>query len=319
MRRRMLLAAPCLLAQPRPGAAQPWPSRPVRIVVPFGLGGSADIAARLLADPLSAALGQPVVVENRPGAGAVIGTDVVAKSPPDGHTLLLMSNTHTANETLLQNRPYALMRDLVPVAAINIAYHVLAVHASLGIQTVPELIARARAAPGKLDYASSGPGTPYHIASEVFAAMAGIRLNHIPFRGSNEARTALIAGQVPIMFDAIPTMREQIVNGRVIGLGTTGPARSPLLVDLPAVAETLPGFEASIWLGLMAPAGLPTPIAARLHGEVGKVLASPAVRDVMAKGGAEPMPMTVTEFEAFLRRDIERQREWIRMAKIEMG
>ena len=319
MRRRILLAAPCLLALPRMGAAQAWPSRPVRIVVPFGLGGSADIAARFLADPLSAALGQPVVVENRPGAGAVIGTDVVAKSPPDGHTLLLMSNTHTANETLLQNRPYALMRDLVPVAAINIAYHVLAVHASLGIQTVPELIARARAAPGKLDYASSGPGTPYHIASEVFAAMAGIRLNHIPFRGSNEARTALIAGQVPIMFDAIPTMREQIVNGRVIGLGTTGPARSPLLADLPAVAETVPGFEASIWLGLMAPAGLPLPVTARLHEEVGKVLASPAGRDVMAKGGAEPMPMTVTAFEAFLRRDIERQREWIRLAKIEMG
>ena len=319
MRRRILLAAPCLLALPRMGAAQAWPSRPVRIVVPFGLGGSADIAARFLADPLSAALGQPVVVENRPGAGAVIGTDVVAKSPPDGHTLLLMSNTHTANETLLPNRPYSLMRDLAPVAAINIAYHILAMHASLGIGTVPELIARARAAPGKLDYASSGPGTPYHIASEVFAAMAGIQLNHIPFRGSNEARTALIAGQVPIMFDAIPTMREQIVNGRVTGLATTGPARSPLLADLPAVAETVPGFEASIWLGLMAPAGLPLPVTARLHEEVGKVLASPAGRDVMAKGGAEPMPMTVTAFEAFLRRDIERQREWIRLAKIEMG
>ncbi|WP_043363111.1 tripartite tricarboxylate transporter substrate binding protein [Belnapia sp. F-4-1] len=318
MRRRMLLAAPCLLALPRMGAAQAWPSRPVRIVVPFGLGGSADIAARFLAEPLSAALGQPVVVENRPGAGAVIGTDVVAKSAPDGHTLLLMSNTHTANETLLPNRPYALMRDLAPVAAINIAYHVLAVHGALAVRTVPELIARAKVMPGKLDYASSGPGTPYHIASEVFAAMAGIRLNHIPFRGSNEARTALLAGQVPLMFDAIPTMREQIVNGRVTGLGTTGPARSPLLADLPAVAETVPGFEASIWLGLMAPAGLPPPIAARLNQEVGKVLASPAGRDVMAKGGAEPMPMTIADFDAFLRRDIERQREWIRMAKIGM-
>ena len=319
MRRRMLLAAPCLLALPRPAAAQAWPSRPVRIVVPFGLGGSADIAARFLAEPLSMALGQPVVVENRPGAGAVIGTDVVAKSAPDGHTLLLMSNTHTANETLLANRPYVLMRDLAPVAAINIAYHVLAVHGSLGIRTVPELIAKAKSMPGRLDYASSGPGTPYHIASEVFAAMAGIELNHIPFRGSNEARTALIAGQVPMMFDAIPTMREQITNGRVIGLGTTGLARSPLLPELPAVAETVPGFEASIWLGLMGPAGLPAPIAARLHEEVGKVLASSVGREVMAKGGAEPMPMTIAEFDNFLRRDIERQREWIRMAKIEMG
>ncbi len=277
MRRRILLAAPGLLALPRPGWAQAWPSRPVRIVVPFGIGGSADLAARFLAEPLSAALGQPVVVENRPGAGAVIGTDVVAKSAPDGHTLLLMSNTHTANETLLPNRPYALMRDLTPVAAINIAFHVLAVHASLGVRTVPELVEKAKVVPGRLDYASSGPGTPYHIASEVFAAMAGIRLNHIPFRGSNEARTALIAGQVPMMFDAIPTMREQIVNGRVIGLGTTGLARSPLLPDLPTVAEALPGFEASIWLGLMAPAGLPASIAARLNDEVGRVLASPAM------------------------------------------
>jgi tripartite-type tricarboxylate transporter receptor subunit TctC len=319
MRRRILLAAPGLLALPRPGWAQAWPSRPVRIVVPFGIGGSADLAARFLAEPLSAALGQPVVVENRPGAGAVIGTDVVAKSAPDGHTLLLMSNTHTANETLLPNRPYALMRDLTPVAAINIAFHVLAVHASLGVRTVPELVEKAKVVPGRLDYASSGPGTPYHIASEVFAAMAGIRLNHIPFRGSNEARTALIAGQVPMMFDAIPTMREQIVNGRVIGLGTTGLARSPLLPDLPTVAEALPGFEASIWLGLMAPAGLPASIAARLNDEVGRVLASPAGRDVMARGGAEPMPMSIAEFDAFLRRDIERQREWIRVAKIEMG
>ncbi len=313
----LLAMAGC--AMPGLVRAQAWPSRPVRIVVPFGLGGSADIAARFLAEPLSAALGQPVVVENRPGAGAVIGTDVVAKAAPDGHTLLLMSNTHTANETLLPNRPYVLMRDLAPLAAINIAYHVLAVHGSLGVRTLPELIARAKAAPGTLDYASSGPGTPYHIASEVFAAMAGIALNHIPFRGSNEARTALIAGQVPIMFDAIPTMREQIVNGRLIGLGTTGPARSPLLPELPTVAERVPGFEASIWLGLMAPAGLPGPVAARLHEEVGRVLTSPAARDVMAKGGAEPMPMGIAEFDAFLRRDIERQRAWIRMAKIEMG
>ncbi|SDC43940.1 Bug family tripartite tricarboxylate transporter substrate binding protein [Belnapia rosea] len=317
--RRTGLMALAGLAAPGRLRAQPgWPSRPVRIVVPFGLGGSADIAARFLADPLSVALGQPVVVENRPGAGAVIGTDTVAKSAPDGHTLLLMSNTHTANETLLPARPYVLMRDLAPVAAINTAVHVLAVHGSLGVRTVAELIAKARAAPGTLDYASSGPGTPYHIASEVFAAMAGIRLNHIPFRGSNEARTALIAGQVPIMFDAIPTMREQITNGRVLGLATTGTARSPLLADLPAVAETLPGFEAAIWLGLMAPAGLPAPIAERLHAEIGKLLASGPARETMARNGAEPMPMSIAEFDAFLRGDIERQQEWIRMAKIQM-
>jgi tripartite-type tricarboxylate transporter receptor subunit TctC len=317
MHRRTTLIG--LAAFPALARAQSWPGRPLRIIVPFGLGGSADVAARFLAEPLSAALGQPVVVENRPGAGAVIGTDLVVKSPADGHTLLLMSNTHTANETLIPQRPYQLIRDLLPVAAINIAVHVLAVHPSLGVRTVPALIAKAKAEPGKYDFASSGPGTPYHIAGEVFAEMAGIRLNHIPFRGSNEARTALIGGQVPIMFDAIPTMREQIAGGRVIGLATSGTSRSLLLPALPTVAETLPGYEASIWLGLMAPAGLPAPIRDRLHAEVNRVLTAPASREAMARGGAEPMPMSVAEFDSFLRRDIERQREWIRLAKIQLG
>jgi tripartite-type tricarboxylate transporter receptor subunit TctC len=326
MHRRRILAAAAAGLSPSAarrataqGTASPtgWPSRAVRIVVPFGLGGSADVAARLLAEPLSAALGQPVVVENRPGGGAVIGTEAVAKSPPDGHTLLMMSNTHTANETLLPQRPYALMRDLAPVAAVNIAFHVLAVHPSLGVRSLPELIAAARAAPGRIDYASSGPGTPYHIAGEVFRVMAGVDINHVPFRGSNEARTALIGGQVPVMFDAIPTMREQIAAGRVLGVATTGAERSPLLPELPTVAETLPGYEASIWLGLMAPAGAPAAVAERLNAEVNRILGAAATRETMARAGAQPMPMSIAEFDAFLRRDIERQREWIRMARIE--
>lgn len=320
MRRRDFAASLAGFAMPTLGSAQaPWPSRPIRIVVPFGLGGSADVAARFLAEPLTQALGQPVVIENRPGAGAVIGTDAVAKSAADGQTLLLMSNTHTANETLIPHRPYALLRDLTPVAAINIAFHVLAVHPALGVSTIPALIAKAKAAPGTLDYASSGPGTPYHIAAAVFAALAGISLNHIPFRGSNEARTALLAGQVPIMFDAIPTMREQITGGRLIGLGTTGPERSPLLPEVPTVVASLPGFEASIWLGLMAPTGTPATVIERLHAEVGTVLAAGPVREAMARGGAEPMPMSIAAFGEFLRRDVEKQREWIRMAKIEIG
>ncbi len=322
MRRRVLLAAGAAAAV-RPSSAQPvpaarWPARPIRILVPFGLGGSADVAARFLAEPLSAALGVPVAVENRPGGGAVIGTDVVAKAAPDGHTLLMMSNTHTANETLIPNRPYALLRDLAPVAAVNIAFHVLAVSPALPAATLPGLIAHARANPGRVDFASSGPGTPYHIAGEVFSAMAGIRMNHIPFRGSNEARTALIAGQVPVMFDAIPTMREQIAGRRVRGLATTGPERSPLLPDLPSVAEVVPGYEASIWLGIMAPAGLPAPIAARLNAEVNRILSLPETRDAQGRAGAQPMPMTTAAFGEFLARDIERQREWIRMARIQV-
>lgn len=312
MQRRALL----LTTLAAPALAQSWPNRPIRIFVPFGLGGSADVAARALQEPLSAALGQAVVVENRPGAGAVIGTDVVAKAAPDGHTLLLMSNTHTANETLLPNRPYNLMRDLAPVAAVNIARHALVVHPSVPANTVAELIALLRAQPGRYDYASSGPGTPYHIAGAVFLAMAGVEAQHIPFRGSNEARTAIVAGQVPIMFDAIPTMREQIIAGRVRGLATTGPARSALLPDLPPVAETLPGYEASIWLGVMAPTGTPAAIAERLNTEINAFLRRPETAAAQARAGAEPLPMSIAEFDAFLRADILRQAEYIRMARI---
>ncbi len=316
--RRSTLALPALLLA-TPAFAQAWPTRPIRIIVPFGVGGSADVAARFLAEPLGQAFGQTVVIENRPGAGAVIGTDVVVKSPPDGQTLLLMSNTHTANETLLPARPYVLMRDLAPVAAINIAFHVLAVHPSLNVSTVAELIAAAKARPGAIDFASSGPGTPYHIAGEVFAAMAGIEMTHIPFRGSNEARTALIGGQVPMMFDAIPTMREQIASGRVRALATTGPTRSALLPEVPALAETLAGYQASIWLGLMAPTGTPAPIVARLNAEVNRILDLDTTKTAQARVGALPMPMRVAEFDAFLRADITRQAEYIRMAKIQAG
>lgn len=318
LRRHALIAPAAVLAAP--ALAQPaWPQRPVRIIVPFGLGGSADVAARFLAEPMAAAFGQPFVVENRPGAGATIGTDQVAKSPPDGHTLLLMSNTHTANETLLPSRPYVLMRDLAPVAAINIAFHALVVHPSINARSTAELIALLRANPGRYDYASSGPGTPYHIAGEVFRAMAGVEVQHVPFRGSNEARTAVISGQVPIMFDAIPTMREQIAAGRVRGLATTGPERSPLLPELPTVSEALSGYEASIWLGLMAPTGTPRPIVERLNAEVNRVLELPATRERQLNAGAQVMAMSVDGFDAFLRRDIARQAEWIRMARITAG
>ncbi len=317
-RRTLAVAATAVLAAPAL-RAQTWPSRPIRIIVPFGLGGSADVAARFLAEPLSQTFGQPVVVENRAGAGGTIGADAVAKATPDGHALLMMSNTHTANETLIPQRPYQLMRDLSAVAFVNVAHHVLAVHPSLPANTLAELIAHARAHPGRVDYASSGPGTPYHIAGEVFRSMAGIEITHVPFRGSNEARTALIGGQVPMMFDAIPTMAEQALGGRVRALATTGPQRSPLLPDVPAVAELLPGYEASIWLGLMAPANTPDNVRDRLNIEVNRIMALPATRAAQLRAGAQTQPMTIAQFDAFLRQDIERQREWIRMARIQAG
>jgi len=312
--RRTALASGAALLAGRQAQAQAWPTRPMRIIVPFGLGGSADLAARFLAEPLQQALGQPVVVENRPGAGGTIGADQVAKAAPDGHTLLLMSNTHTANETLLPNRPYVLLRDLAPVAFVNVAHHVLVVHPSLPVNSLAELIAYCKANPGKLDYASSGPGTPYHVAGEIFRAMAGIEITHIPFRGSNEARTALIAGQVPMMFDAIPTMAEQARGGRVRALATTGPRRSPLLPDAPIVAEALPGYEASIWLGVMAPAQTPAAITERLNAEINRVMSLPATREAQLRAGAEVNPMTASAFGDFLREDITRQAEGIRIS-----
>ena len=296
--------------------AQEWPARTIKIIVPFGLGGSADVAARYLAEQLRQALNQTVVVENRPGAGAIIGTDAVAKSEPDGYTFLMMSNTHTANETLLPNRPYVLLRDLAPVAAVNIAYNVLVVHPSVPANTLPELIALAKADPGKLNYASSGPGTPYHMVGEIFRAMAGIQVQHVPFRGSDQARNAIVAGTVQYMFDAIPTMSEQIRAGQVRGLATTGPKRSPMLPELPAVAETLPGFDGPIWLGLMAAAATPKDIVEKMNAAVTKVMTSPATRDYQARIGADPMPMSAAEFEAFVKKDIDTQRKWITDAKI---
>ena len=319
-RREMLaaaMAAGAALAV-RPALAQAWPARNIKIIVPFGLGGSADVMARYLAEQLREPLNQTVVVENRPGAGAVIGTDAVAKSDPDGYTFLMMSNTHTANETLLPNRPYQLLRDLVPVASVNIAYNVLALHPSVPAKSVPELIALAKAEPGKYNYASSGPGTPYHIIGEIFRAMADIKVQHVPFRGSDQARNAVIAGTVHWMFDAIPTMVEQVRAGQVRGFAVTGPKRSPLLPDVPAVAETLPGFDGPIWLGMMAAANTPKEIVERMNAAVNKVMTSPATKEWQAKLGADPMLMSPAEFADYMRKDIEIQRKWINEAQIKV-
>jgi tripartite-type tricarboxylate transporter receptor subunit TctC len=318
-RRAFGLLAAGGLAAPAIAQEAAWPSRTVRIIVPFGAGGSADLAARNVAEALTQELGQPFVVENRPGAGATIGTEAAARSAPDGYTLLMMSNTHTANETLLPNRPYVLMRDLAAAAAVNVAHHVLVVHPSLGVNSVAELIAKAKAEPGRIDYASSGPGTPYHIAGEVFRAMAGIEIQHVPFRSSGEARTAVISGTVPMMFDAIPTMQPHIAGGRARALATTGPQRDPLMPELPTVAESgLPGYEASIWLGLMVPAQTPRPVVERLNAATNGWLARAQTKAAMAGQGAQPMPMTVAEFDAFLRKDVETQRDYVRMAQIKV-
>ena len=293
--------------------SQAYPSRSVRIVVPYAVGGSADVYGRVLAAKLSENLNQPFVIENRPGGGAVVGTDAVAKSAPDGYTLLVMSNTHAVNETLIPKKPYDLMRDLAPITVLNYQDLMLAVHPSVPANNIKELVALAKKSPGKLNYASSGPGTPYHMAGELFKYMAGVDIVHIPHKGSDQARTAVLGQQVDMMFDAISTIVGQVRAGKLKALGTTGKARSSVTPEVPTLAEAgVPGYEAPIWLGLMVPAGTPRPVVEKLHAEVVKVLNAPDVKENWGKQGAAPMPMSPEEFERFLRADIQK---WGKLVK----
>ena len=300
----VLLALAALAA---PAVAQPYPSKPVRIVVPFGPGGPADVYARIIGNELTDAFGQQFIIDNRPGAGAVVGTDIAAKAPPDGYTLLMMSNTHTTNETLLAKKPYALMRDFTAVAPVNSSDLVMVVNPAVPAKTLGEFIALAKAEPGKLSYASSGPGTPYHMAGELFKAMTGTDILHIPHKGSGEARASVIGGHVSMMFDAVTAMKGHIDAGQVRALATTGEKRSTVLPDVPTANEAgVPGYEATIWLGIMAPAGTPPEIVAKLNAEIGRIIARPAIREAWARQGAVPMTMTPAAFTTYLQGDIDK-------------
>ena len=296
-----------------PAFAQSYPSKPVKIIVPFAAGGPADNYARFIGKGLQDALGQSFVVENRPGAGSVIGTDAVAKSAADGYTLLLMSNAQTVNESLVANKPYQLMRDFVPVAPINYSDLVLVANPATGISNLKDLTTQAKARPGKINYASSGNGTPYHMAGELFKSMAGVYLVHIPYRGSSGARTDVIGGQVEVMFDAVTTMAEQIKAGKVKAIATTGKVRSDVLPDVPTMAEAgLAGYEATLWLGLMAPKGTPKDVVDKLNAAVSKIASQPDVKQLWNKQGAVPLVMTPVVFDKYMQDDIAK---WARVIK----
>ncbi|WP_096696704.1 tripartite tricarboxylate transporter substrate binding protein [Polaromonas sp. AER18D-145] len=294
-------------------AAQAYPGKPVKIIVPFAAGGPADNYARFIAQRLQDSLGQSFVVDNRPGAGSIIGTDMVAKAAPDGYTLLMMSNTHTVNETLIPAKPFQLMRDFVAVAPVNYSDLVLVANPALPASTLKDLVQQAKARPGKLNYASSGPGTPYHMAGELFKSMADVYLVHIPYRGSSGARTDVIGGQVDVMFDAVTTMAEQIKAGKVKAIATTGRTRSDVLPDVPTMNEAgVPGYEATIWLGLMAPRGTPKAVVDRLNEAVSKIASQPEVKQLWVKQGAVPLLMTPEVFDKYMRDDIAK---WSRVIK----
>lgn len=295
--------------------AQSYPSKAIRIVVPFGAGGPADIYARYLGQQMQQPLGQSFVVENRPGAGSIIGTDLVAKSAPDGYTLLLMSNTHTINESLIPKKPFALMKDFTPVAPLNYSDLVLVVHPSVPARNVVELVKLAKSKSSGMSYASSGNGTPYHLAGELFKSMAKVDILHVPHKGSGEARTSAMSGQVDMMFDAITTMTSNVRAGRVRALGTTGLKRSKVLPEIPTVSEAgVKGYESPIWLGVMAPTGTPRAIVERLNTEITKVTSKPETTAAWDKQGALALNMSVAEFDKYLRQDIAKWEHVVRVS-----
>ncbi len=315
-RRDMVIGATGLaaLAAAGPGRAQPaWPTRPVRLIVAFAPGGFTDIAARILAERLSAGLGQQVVVDNRAGAGGIVGTEAAARSAPDGYTLLMGTiSTHAMNVGLYRSLPYDPLRDFAPVSRVATAPNLLVVHPSTGVADVAGLIARAKERPGSLTYGSGGNGTSSHLAGELFKSVARVDLLHVPFRSTAPATSALVAGQVDLMFDTLPSALPHAREGRLRALGVTAPRRLAAAPDLPAVAETVPGFEMGVWVGLFAPAGTPRPVVERLDAATRGALASPELRARFAELGLEPFPAGPEELGAFLAAEIER---WVRVVR----
>jgi tripartite-type tricarboxylate transporter receptor subunit TctC len=313
----LLALAGSVIASAPAAMADDYPSRAVKIIVPFGAGGPTDVYTRAIAEELRKSLHQPFIMENRPGAGTTIGTDVVAKSQPDGYTLLMVSGTQTVNETLYAHKPYQLMRDLVPIAPLIDTDLVLVVHPSVPAKTPGELLALARAKPGTLNYGSSGPGSNYHMAGELLKNLTGVDIVHVPYKGSTGARNDILSGQIQILFDSVPTMAPQIKAGMVRALGTSGKMRSPILPDVPTMAEAgVPGFNATLWVGFMAPAGTPKPIIDKLHDEITKILRRPDIKQAWEKTGATPIVMTQPEFKSFMESQVAKWAEVIKTNRI---
>jgi len=311
-RRDALVFAAASAAMLGPAGADTYPSRPVKIIVPFGAGGPTDVFVRELAVELEKSLHEPFVIENRPGAGTTIGTDYVAKSNPDGYTLLMASGTQTVNETLYKNKPYHLLRDLVPIAPMEENGLVLVVNPSVPAKNLSELLALAKAKPGTLNFGSSGPGSNYHMAAELLKNLTGINIVHVPYKGSTGMRVDILSGQIQMLFDSIPTMAAYIKAGKVRALGTTGSKRSPILPDVPTIAETVPGFEFTQWVGFMAPKGTPAPIVDTLNKTIGEILSRPAVKEAWEKQGATPMVMSQPDFAAFMAAQVAK---WAKVIK----
>jgi tripartite-type tricarboxylate transporter receptor subunit TctC len=298
-----------------PSLAQPYPSKPIRIVVPFPAGGVADVYSRIIGARLTEAWGQPVVVENRTGAGGNIGAEAVAKSAPDGYTLVMGSvGTHAVNVSLFAKLPYDPVADFAPIALVAEADALLVVHPSVPARTVPELIALARSKPGALSYASAGPGTASHLAGELFKSMAKVDMLHIPYKGNSPAITDLLAGQTALLFATMPTVLPQARAGKLRALATCGVVRAAATPELPTVAEAaLPGFDVTNWIGLFAPAGTPADIVARLNAEVLRTMQSAEMQGRLVGEGARFVPTTPVQFGAYVKAEIAK---WAPVVKL---
>jgi tripartite-type tricarboxylate transporter receptor subunit TctC len=282
-----------------------YPLRPVKIIAPFGAGGPTDVYTRDIAEELRKALHQTFYIENRPGAGTTIGTDMVAKADPDGYTLLMVSGTQTVNETLYTNKPYHLLTDLVPVAPLIDTDLVLVEHPSVPARNLAELLALARAKPGTLNFGSSGPGSNYHMAAELLKNLTGIDIVHVPYKGSTGMRSDILSGQIQLLFDSVPTMAPLINSGMVRALGTSGTARSATLPDVPTIAEAgVPDFHATLWVGFMAPAHTPQPIVDLLNRTITAILRRPDIEAAWEKQGATPLVMSQQEFQNFMAAEV---------------
>ena len=311
--KRLLLCALALLLAPALVQAQAWPTKPVKLVVPFPAGGGTDAFARPLAAYLSQQLGQQFFIDNRGGAGGTIGADIVAKSPPDGYTFLVGAVHHTIAVSVYASLPYSLEKDLMPVTLVAIVPNVVVLNPKVPINSITELIAYAKANPNKLNYASAGNGTSHHLAPELFKSMTGVQLNHVPYKGAGPAMQDLVAGQVDLMFDGMGSSAPQIRGGKLKPLAVTTATRSPAFPDVPTMREAgVPGYEVTTWYALWAPAGTPVDIVNKLQQEVAKAMARQEVKDIWAAQGAGLGGNTPEQFGAFVKVEVVK---WAKVAK----
>ena len=316
----MLIAGVMLpMATPASAQASTYPDKPIRIVVPFPVGGVADTFGREIGRKLTEVWGQPVVVDNRTGAGGNIGADIVAKSAPDGYTLVIGNiGTHAVNVSLLPVMPFDPIKDFTPIIHVLDAEGLLVVNPSIKATTVPELIALARVQPGTLSYGSAGVGTTSHLAGELFKSMTKVDIVHVPYKGNVPAITDLLGGQTSMIFATMPTVLPHVRAGKLRPLAVLGTARSPALPDVPTVAESVPGFEVSNWIGLFGPAGMPPAIVARLNAEVQKIMRSPEIQKRLETEGAKFIPMTPEQFATFQKAEIAKWAKTIKDANIKV-